>query len=211
MLAPWKKRYDTPRQHIKKQRHHLADKCQYSQSYGFSISHIWMWELDHKESWVQKNWCFWIVMLEKKTLLDSKEIKPVCPKGSQSWIFTGRTDAEAPTFWPPDTKSWLTRKDSNAGKDWRQGEKGGSRGRGYIIMTVSHWCTEVHLVKAMVFPVVMYGYENWTIKKAEHWKIDASELWCWRKLLRVPWIARRSNQSILKEIGKRRVGKECRC
>ena len=60
--------------------------------------------------------------------------------------------------------------------------------------------TKVHLVKAMVFPVVMYGCENWTIKKAEHRRIDAFELWCWRRLLRVPWIARRSNQSILKEI-----------
>ena len=60
--------------------------------------------------------------------------------------------------------------------------------------------TKFHLVKAMVFPVVMYGCESWTVKKAEHWKIDAFELWCWRRLLRVPWTARRSNQSILKEI-----------
>ena len=60
--------------------------------------------------------------------------------------------------------------------------------------------TKVHLVKTMVFPVVMYGCESWTIKKAEHQKMDASELWCWRTLLRVPWTARRSNQSILKEI-----------
>ena len=60
--------------------------------------------------------------------------------------------------------------------------------------------TKVHLVKAVVFPVVMYGCESWTIKNAEHWRIDAFELWCWRRLLRVPWTARRSNQSILKEI-----------
>ena len=61
--------------------------------------------------------------------------------------------------------------------------------------------TKVHLVKAMVFPVFMYGYESWTMKKAEGRRIDAFELWCWRRLLRVPWTARRSNQSILKEIG----------
>ena len=60
--------------------------------------------------------------------------------------------------------------------------------------------TKVHLVKAMVFPVVVYGCESWTVKKAEHWRIDAFELWCWRRLLRAPWTARRSNQSILKEI-----------
>ena len=98
-----------------------------SQSYGFLSSHIQMWELDHKEDWVLKNWRFQTMVLEK-TLegpLDSKEIKPVNPKENQSWIFTGRTDAEAeaPIFWPPDVKSWLTGKDPDAGKDWRQ-EKG---------------------------------------------------------------------------------------
>ena len=87
-----------------------------------------MWELDHKESWVPKNWCFWTVVLEKtlENPLDCKEIKPINPKGNQSWIFTGRTDAEAeaPIIWPPDEKSQLIRKDSDAGKDWRQEEKG---------------------------------------------------------------------------------------
>ena len=87
-----------------------------------------MWELDCKESWVPKNWCFWTVVLEKalKSLLDYKEIKPVNPKGNQSWIFIGRTDAEAetPILWPPDVKNWLTGKDPDAGKDWRQEEKG---------------------------------------------------------------------------------------
>ena len=87
------------RKHIKKQRHYFADKGLSSQSWSFSSSHIWMWELDHKESWVPKNWCFWTVVLEK-TLLESpsdcKEIKPVNPEGNQSWIFIGRTDAEAP-------------------------------------------------------------------------------------------------------------------
>ena len=128
MLAPWKKSYDQPRQHIKKQRYYIADKGLYSQSYGFSSSHVWMWKINHKEGWAPKNWCFWTVML-KKTLespLDCKEIKPVNPKENQSWIFIGRTDAEAgaPILWSPDAKSWLIRKDPDAGKDWRQEEKG---------------------------------------------------------------------------------------
>ena len=84
------------------------------------------YELDHKEGWVPRNWCFWTVMLEKtpENLLDCKEIKPVNPKGNQSWIFIGRTDAEAPILWSPDAKSWLVRKDTDAGKNWRQEEKG---------------------------------------------------------------------------------------
>ena len=89
---------------------------------------VWMWELDYKESWVPKNWWFWTVVLEKtpESPLDSKEIQPVHPKGNQSWIFIGRTDAEAGTLmlWPPDGKNWLIWKDSDAGKDWRQEEKG---------------------------------------------------------------------------------------
>ena len=96
----------------------------HSQSYGFSSSHVQMWELDHKESWVPKNWCFWNVVLEKsiESPLDCKEIKPVNPKGNQPWIFIGRSyaEAEALIHWPPDTKSWLTAKDPNAGKDWGQ-------------------------------------------------------------------------------------------
>ena len=89
---------------------------------------IWMWELDHKESWALKNWCFWTVVLEKtlENPLDCKELKPVNSKGNQPWIFIGRTDAEAgaPIFWPPDVKSQLIGKDPDAGKDWRQEEKG---------------------------------------------------------------------------------------
>ena len=113
---------------IKKQRHYFADKGLSSQSYDFFSSHEWMWESDHKKNWVLKNWCFWTVELEKtlKNPLDCKEIKAVNPKGNQSWIFMGRTDAEAetPIFWPPDAKNWLIRKDPDAGKDWRQVEKG---------------------------------------------------------------------------------------
>ena len=107
-------------------RHYFADEDLYSQSYGFSSSHVWMWELDHTESWVQKNWCFWTVLLEKtlESPLDCKEIQPVHPKGNQSWIFIRRTDSEAPILWPPDAKSWLIWKDPDAGKDSRQEEKG---------------------------------------------------------------------------------------
>ena len=123
MLAPWKKNYDKPREN----RHYFADKGPYSQSCGFPSSHVQMWELNHKESWALKNWCFWIVVLEKtlESSLDSKEIQPVHPKGNQSWIFIGRTDAkgETPIFWPPDVTSRLIRKDQNAGKDWSQEEK----------------------------------------------------------------------------------------
>ena len=96
--------------------------------YGFSSSHVWMCKLDCKESWVPKNWCFWTVVLEKnlENPLDCKEIQPVHPKGNQSWIFIGRTDAEAeaPILWLLDAKNWLLGKDPDAGKDWRQKEKG---------------------------------------------------------------------------------------
>ena len=114
------------RQHIKKHRHYFANKGLSSQSHGFSSSHVWMWELDYKESWEPKNWCVWTVVLEKtlESPLDCKEIKPVNPKGNQSWIFTGRTNAEAPILWPPDVKNWLTGKDPDAGKDWRWEKKG---------------------------------------------------------------------------------------
>ena len=117
-----------PRQHIKKQRHYFANKVPSSQSYGFSSNHVWMWELDHKEGWAPKNWCFCIVVMEKtlESPLDCKEIQQVHPKGHQSWILIGRTDAEAEALilWLPDANSRLTRKDPDAGKDWRQEEKG---------------------------------------------------------------------------------------
>ena len=128
MLTPWKKSYDQPRQHIKKQRHCFANKGPSSQGYGFSSGHVWMWELDCEESWAPKNWCFWTVELEKtlESPLDCKKIQPVHPKGNHSWIFTGRTDAEAetPILWPPVAKNWLIWKDPNAGRDWGQEEKG---------------------------------------------------------------------------------------
>ena len=127
-LAPCKKSCDQPRQHIKKQRHYFVNKGPSSQSYGFSSSHVRIWELDYKESWAPKNWCFWTVVLEKtlESLLDCKEIQPVHPKGDQSWLFIGRIDAEAetPTLWPSNAKIWLIGKHPDAGKDWRQEEKG---------------------------------------------------------------------------------------
>ena len=128
MLTPWKESCDQPRQHIKKQRHYFVNKDPSSQGYGFSSSHVWMLELDYKESWVPKNLCFWTVVLEKtlESPLDCKKIQPVHPKGDQSWVFIGRTDAEAetPILWSPDAKNWLIGKDPDAGKDWGQEEKG---------------------------------------------------------------------------------------
>ena len=110
---------------------HFANKGPYSKSYGFSSSHIWMWELDHKEGWALKNWCFWIMVLEKtlESPLDCKEIKLVNPKGNQHWIFIRRTDAEAeaPILWPPDVKSWLTRRDPDAGKTEGKRKRGWQR------------------------------------------------------------------------------------
>ena len=132
-LAHWKKSFDKPRQLVKKQRHHFADKVPYSQSYGFPSSHVQMWELDHKEDWAPENWCFLIVRLEKilESCLYSTEIKQVNSKGNQPWLFIGRTDAEAEAlmFWPSDTKSQFIGKDPDAGKDWGQKEKGVQRMR----------------------------------------------------------------------------------
>ena len=120
----------TKRDSILKSRHYFAYKGPYSQSYGFSSSHVWMWELKkpHKEGWAPKNCCFQAVVLEKtlKNPMDCKEIKPVNPKGNQLQMFIGRTDAEAEALilWPPDVKKWLIRKDPDSGKDWEQEEKG---------------------------------------------------------------------------------------
>ena len=135
MLAPWKKSYDQPKQHIKKQRHYFANKGLSSQGYVFSSGHVWMWDLDCEESWAPKNW---IVVLEKtlESPLDCKEIQPkvgskVHPKGDQSWVFTGRTDAKAetPVLWPPHAKSWLIGKDPDSGRDWGQRRRGWQRMR----------------------------------------------------------------------------------
>ena len=122
---PWKKSYEQPRQHIKKQRHHFADKGPYHQSYGFSSDHVWMWELEHVEGWGPKNWCFWIVVLQKmlENPLDRKEIKPVNPKGNQSWIIHWKDWCWNSNIWPPDVKSWLIGKDTDLekieGRRWK--------------------------------------------------------------------------------------------
>ena len=127
-ITVWTESYDQPRKHIKRQRHYFSNKGPSSQNFGSSSSHVWMWELDYKESWAPKNCCFWTVVLEKtlESPFNSREIQPVHPKWNRSWIFIGRTDAEAeiPILWPPDMKSWLIWKDSDAGKDWRWEEKG---------------------------------------------------------------------------------------
>ena len=127
------KLYDQPRQHIKKQRHYFADKSLFSQSCGFSSSHVWMWELDYKESRAPKNWCFWTAVLEKnlESPLDYKEIQPVHRKGNQSWIFIGRTDAQAetPLLWPPDAKKWLIGK----------GGEGDNRGWDGWMASLTRW------------------------------------------------------------------------
>ena len=113
---------------MQKQRHYFANKGSSSQGYGFSCGHVWMWELDCEESWVPKNWCFWTVVLEKtlESPLDCKEIQPVHSEGDQPWDFFGRNDAKAetPVLWPPHEKGWLIGKDSDAGRDWGQEEKG---------------------------------------------------------------------------------------
>ena len=145
MLDPWEKSYNQPRQHIKKQRHYSVNKGLSSQGYGFSSSHVWVWELDYKQSWVLKKWSFWTVVLEKtlESPFDCKEIQPVHPKGDESWVFIGSTDAEAetPILGPPDVKKWLIWKDPDAGKDWRQEKK---------------WTTEDEMVGWLY---LLYGHE----------------------------------------------------
>ena len=131
-ITPWKESYDQPWQHIKKQRHYFVHKGPSSQGYGFSSGHVWMWELDYKESWALKNWCFLTVVLEKtlELPLDCKEIQPVHSKADQPWVIIVRTDTEAetPILWPPDAKSWLIWKDPDARKDWSWEKKGMTEG-----------------------------------------------------------------------------------
>ena len=142
-LAPWKKSYDQLRQHIKKQRHYFGNKGIFSQSYGFSSSHIWMWESDYIGSWALKNWCFWSVVLEKtlESPLDCKVIQPANPKGSQSWIFIGRTDAEAET---PNTLATWCKELTQWKRPWcwerlKAGEEGDDRGWDGWMASLTWW------------------------------------------------------------------------
>ena len=146
MFIPWKKSCDKPRQYTKNQRHQLADKDPYGQScdfFFFSCSHVQMWGLDQKEGWVPKNWCFWMVVLEKTldSFLDSKEIQPVHSKGNQSWMFMGRTDAEAeaPILRPPDVKNWLLWKRPWCWERLKAGGEGDDRGWDGWMASPTQW------------------------------------------------------------------------
>ena len=184
MLASWKEDYDQSRQPIKKQRHYFADKGLSSQSYGFSSSHVWMLQLDYKESWGPKNWCFWTVMLEHtlESPLDFKENQPVHPKGNQSWIFIGRTDAEAeaPKLWPPDVKNQLTGKDPDTGKDWRQEVKGTTEDE---MVEWHHWLDGHEFEQA---PGVGDGREAWHAAVHRVTGLDMTEWLNWTALGHLP-------------------------
>ena len=159
---------------ILKSRHNFANKGPSSQSYGFSSGHVWMWELDYKESWAPKNWCFWAVVLEKtlESPLYCKEIQPVHPKGSQFWIFIGRSDAEAetPILWPPDVKNWLLGKDPDAGKDWRLEEKGTTEDE------VVGWTHQFNGPEFEQAPGVGDGQESHWVAKSCTWLSDWTDL-----------------------------------
>jgi len=168
-----------PRQHIQEQRNYFANKGLSSQCYGFSSSHVWMWELEYKV----KNWCFWTVVLEKtlESPLDFKEIQPVHPKGDQSWIFFGRTDAEAepPLLWPPDSKNWLIGKDCGAGEDWKWEQKGTTEDE---MVGWHHWLSGHEFEH---FRELVMGREAWhaavhRVAKSRTWLSNSTDWPTWK-------------------------------
>ena len=201
-----------PRQHIKKQRHYFTDKGSHSPSYGFSGSHIWMWELNHKESWAMKNWCFWTVVLEKtlESTLDSQEVKPVNPKWNQPWIFIVRTDAEAevPIVWPPVAKNWLIGKDPDARKNWRQEEKGMAEdeivgwhhwlnGHDWVSSRNWWWTARPGMLQSMGFQKKSYMtvWLNWT----DYFYNESILFWLWWNSNLVSGFNQLANSDILLE------------
>ena len=171
----------------------LSKKGPYSQSYVFSSCHVRMWQLDCKESWAPKNWCFWTMVLEKtlESPLNYKEIQPVHPKGDQSRVFTEglmlklKLQYFGHLMWSHEIKRHML-----LGRKVMTNLDSILKSRDITLTT------NIHLIKALVIPVVMYGCESWNIKKAEGQRIDACELWCWRRLLRVPWMqGDQTNQS----------------
>ena len=212
------------------QRHYFANKSLYSQSYDFSSGHVQMWELDCKEGWAQKNLHYPTVVLEKtlESPLDSKEIKPVNPKGNPPWIVIGRTDAEAPILWPPDVKSWLIGKDLDAGNDWGQEEKGTTEDQmvGWHHRLNGHEFEQAlgdgkgqtgkhGVLQSMGWQRVGHDWVtelNWTMKTLTDFLFLGSKITvdgdCSHEIKRCLLLGRKAMTNLRSE--ERRVGKECR-